>query len=586
MSLYQNERVVSNATVSFSTLEVKHKILNDANHYKLIILIIASQNDVYDLFVKCWREYMNSVTGVKSFFLYSNPNIETDIHITEDCIFHKSNESNIPGIFLKTTAGMSVCNNFFRYDHLLRTNLSSCYHLPRLLKYLDTRTKRDYIGAQFYNLPNDPSKTTEQSIVNNYLNMKLDDKFIFLHGAGFIISQNIVSKYLNEIQKNHLAVEKVMILPDDVAITLLLYNVLTLPEYNQDSYYFPNEFENIYNLKHQCRDVEDPTGYNDETIFHYRNKMDDSCIDNSFEKRQADVFNYVRQIRHFYNSPYFMNDVFDISLTTIELSHRPKIIDCFIFYNELDMLLYRFEVLNNVVDFFVLVESTKTFTGSDKQLYYQNNKHLFEKYNNKIVHIIVNDMQSPDITNNEQWKNEHYQRNSIHRGIKCLALKDNDLIMICDVDEIPDPVTLQQLRQPNNNITFASFKQEFYYYNLNYKINELWVHPKILRYDIYVINGCSPQNMRMEKSPLLILKGGWHLSYFGDENYIKNKIENFSHQEFNTPDILDISNLKSRMTNGVDILNRSGVVLECCPISENNYLPPNYETALSKFVKF
>ena len=45
-----------------------------------------------------------------------------------------------------------------------------------------------------------------------------------------------------------------------------------------------------------------------------------------------------------------------------------KIIDCFIFYNELDLLFYRLSVLNNVVDYFVLVEATKTHAGNDKIL--------------------------------------------------------------------------------------------------------------------------------------------------------------------------------------------------------------------------
>ena len=63
----------------------------------------------------------------------------------------------------------------------------------------------------------------------------------------------------------------------------------------------------------------------------------------------------------------------------IFLFNRMKIIDCFIFYNELDMLTYRLNILNDVVDYFVLVESNHTFVGKEKPLFYQDNKHLFEK---------------------------------------------------------------------------------------------------------------------------------------------------------------------------------------------------------------
>ena len=40
-----------------------------------------------------------------------------------------------------------------------------------------------------------------------------------------------------------------------------------------------------------------------------------------------------------------------------------KIIDCFIFYNEVDILEYRLKTLNEVVDYFIIVESRQTFIG-------------------------------------------------------------------------------------------------------------------------------------------------------------------------------------------------------------------------------
>lgn len=69
-----------------------------------------------------------------------------------------------------------------------------------------------------------------------------------------------------------------------------------------------------------------------------------------------------------------------------------KIIDCFIFYNELDLLTYRFNLLNNIVDYFIIVESTHTFVGKEKKLFFNDNKQLFENFTNKIIHIIVDDL--------------------------------------------------------------------------------------------------------------------------------------------------------------------------------------------------
>jgi beta-1,4-mannosyl-glycoprotein beta-1,4-N-acetylglucosaminyltransferase len=62
-----------------------------------------------------------------------------------------------------------------------------------------------------------------------------------------------------------------------------------------------------------------------------------------------------------------------------------KIIDCFTFYNELDLLTYRLNVLNDVVDYFIIVESTHTFTGREKQLFFNENKQLFSEFNKKAL---------------------------------------------------------------------------------------------------------------------------------------------------------------------------------------------------------
>ena len=87
-----------------------------------------------------------------------------------------------------------------------------------------------------------------------------------------------------------------------------------------------------------------------------------------------------------------------------------KIIDSFIFYNEIDLLYYRLSILNEFIDKFILVESTLTFTGELKPLFYLENKNKFEKFNDKILHIIINDMpyKQPNINYNlnNQWANE------------------------------------------------------------------------------------------------------------------------------------------------------------------------------------
>jgi len=130
-----------------------------------------------------------------------------------------------------------------------------------------------------------------------------------------------------------------------------------------------------------------------------------------------------------------------------------KIIDAFIFYNELDLLNYRLSILYYIVDYFIIVESTHTFIGNKKPLYFYENKNKFSKFMDKIIHIvddafIENPLVSPNNNHDDEvWKNEKHQRNYIDFGIKKIELKKNDLIIISDLDEIPDDNTLKILNR-------------------------------------------------------------------------------------------------------------------------------------------
>jgi beta-1,4-mannosyl-glycoprotein beta-1,4-N-acetylglucosaminyltransferase len=160
------------------------------------------------------------------------------------------------------------------------------------------------------------------------------------------------------------------------------------------------------------------------------------------------------------------------------------------FYNELDMLTYRLNLLNNIVDYFVLVEAIYTFIGKKKKLYYNDNKHLFDKFNNKIIHIIVNDLPyiypNVNINNNDQWHNENFHRNAISQGINNITdISNDDLIIIADLDEIPDPRTLQLIKDKKFIVDINILQMEMYYYNLNTKYLNDWYHCKILSYKKY-----------------------------------------------------------------------------------------------------
>src|ERR1700679_2349278 len=105
------------------------------------------------------------------------------------------------------------------------------------------------------------------------------------------------------------------------------------------------------------------------------------------------------------------------------------IYDCFTFFNELDILEIRLNVLKNVVDKFVLVEATRTFQGKEKNLFFEENKIRFKEFEDRIIHIVIDTY--PVNEGNSAWFLEDYQRNMIMDGLKNCT--EYDRILVSDV---------------------------------------------------------------------------------------------------------------------------------------------------------
>ena len=276
-------------------------------------------------------------------------------------------------------------------------------------------------------------------------------------------------------------------------------------------------------------------------------------------------------------------------------TYNKKIVDCFIFYNELEMLTYRLNILYNIVDYFVIVEARHTFVGSLKKLYFDENKHLFQKFSNKIIYIVIDLPFTKDninISNGDQWTNERYQRNCISKGLEKIdiELSLEDVIIIADLDEIPDPDMLNRIKTEklkiNNGI--CRLEQDFYYYNLNSKRNEKWYHCKILTVKKYKELGLTCDAIRFLNCDTIV-KAGWHLSYFGNTTFIKNKLENFAHQEYNSVKYTDTdtNEIEKKIQTCSDLFDRDKNInsMTQVEIYENDYLPLLYNIYLKSFYK-
>ena len=235
-----------------------------------------------------------------------------------------------------------------------------------------------------------------------------------------------------------------------------------------------------------------------------------------------------------------------------------KIIDCFIFYNELELLEARLQELYDTVDYFILVEGVLTFTGKQKPLYYEQNKHLFSKYNDKIIHLIADNY--PDTDN--AWHREFYQRRFIHNGIKTLSLDPNDILIISDVDEIPNGDLIRRIKNNTfqiENDSIYSLTMSLYYYNIEWTTNRKWNAVKLLsskKYNCYE----DPQKIRECTYKYSINYAGWHISYFGDINFIVNKLESYSETQTNTNEFKNSDFLNNCISKGVLYFNNEQLI--------------------------
>jgi len=265
-----------------------------------------------------------------------------------------------------------------------------------------------------------------------------------------------------------------------------------------------------------------------------------------------------------------------------------KIYDCFPFFCELDLLEIRLNILDPYVDYFVIRESNLGFAGNKKKYYFEENKHLFEKFLDKIIYLkidnnpddftnlpfISNPTSKDDICMNKiydfvqnstnwpkhekHWGREYFQRESIHRGL--LDCEDDDLILFGDLDEIPDPKILESVLANYKYDKTYLFEQKMFYYYINFIKETGWGGTILSSYRF--VKETPLNDLRLNGRNSIsgkysferIENAGWHFSYMGGPERVIFKIESGGHQELNNDYIK--SHVKSNILNGTDIFFR------------------------------
>ena len=241
-----------------------------------------------------------------------------------------------------------------------------------------------------------------------------------------------------------------------------------------------------------------------------------------------------------------------------------KLIDCLMYFDEDLFLDIRLNTLKDKVDKFIITEATKNHAGEDKKLNFKIEN--FPKFRDKIQYIVVDDLPVNVKPPKKGWHENHardqFQRNAIERGYK--DFDDEDLIMISDIDEIPDPKKINEFNIKNK---FACFLQKNYQSKINLLniTNKNWPGTKICQKK----NLKTPQwlrNLKTKKKPFwkifkkniqLINNGGWHFSFLKDPDSIRKKIISYSHQEFNKEEFTNIDLIKKKISSGEDLFQRN-----------------------------
>lgn len=253
--------------------------------------------------------------------------------------------------------------------------------------------------------------------------------------------------------------------------------------------------------------------------------------------------------------------------------------DCFQFFNELDILKIRLNVLAPIVDKFVISEATETFSGLKKPLYYEENKELFAEFQDKIIHVVVDDTPQGDT-----HYRDTFQKNAVTRGLE--GCKDEDIVIFSDLDEIPNPDKIREILQNFQEDKIYHFAQRLFYCYLNMEEvsgsllsyagefegveHKKWIGTKMCSYKLLREQNLKLGELRFPERKEIGIRvedGGWHFGYMGGhgekdiKKRVQEKVVSAAHQEYNSKHVL--SNVTDQIKDGKDIFGRNAQFVRC-----------------------
>ncbi|MDA7714897.1 hypothetical protein N8824_06345 [Candidatus Pelagibacter sp.] len=248
-----------------------------------------------------------------------------------------------------------------------------------------------------------------------------------------------------------------------------------------------------------------------------------------------------------------------------------NIYDCTTFYSEKMMLNVRFNILNDEVHKFIVVESLYSHSGETKG--FKFNIDDYPKFKDKIIYLKINKEPDNLYSDKEILSNPIYKRlNSIKRieqsyehmekGI--IEAKDEDLIIVSDNDEIPN---LKSIKFKKSKKNYLIFKQLLLYYKFNYYHDLMPWHGSKACKKKHLKSFSNLRNLKNKKYPFwrldtffskikksnveIIEDGGWHFTNLKTPEELYVKLKNFGHHDEFDDSKITIADLKEKIDNGV-----------------------------------
>ena len=241
------------------------------------------------------------------------------------------------------------------------------------------------------------------------------------------------------------------------------------------------------------------------------------------------------------------------------------LIDAFQFFNEKELVELRIKYLNEIVDYFVVVEADTTHQGKKKDWNFPNIlKNELKEFSKKIqYHQLKIDLEKikneesfviEDLKGDDSWRVENFQRNYIKTA--CKDFSDKDILIINDVDEIPSKEKLKFILSCDfEKIAPIALEQHLFHIDCNYLRLESWRGSIVTT--MKICNTYSPHRFRRFRNRISHLSNsGWSFSSFGGPEKIKEKFEAFAHKEYNNAKFKDPQHIANCQNTGADLFHR------------------------------